>query len=194
MRTGFPRQSTEWDCVPKAFECALLALFGRRGVPVPAMRAVYRRSIDLDDGTSRRAIAAVCAGLARSPDLSVRRLRGEGASPQGVLSAVRGGGAAVLPVWLECDDGWYPHAVAAVGAEGRRVLVADPYSRSSCRAVTPRAIGSVMDRGLFLPVVLDRVQGQRISPGTSSCSRCGPLSGSCERGPGPPPRPRSAGT
>jgi len=157
MRTGFPRQSTEWDCVPKAFECALLALFGRRGVPVPAMRAVYRRSIDLDDGTSRRAIDAVCGRLARVPGLSARRLRGEGASPRGVLSAVRAGDAAILPVWLECDDGLWPHAVAAVGADGGRILVVDPYSRSSCRAVSPRSLGSVMDRRLFLPVALGRV-------------------------------------
>jgi len=157
MRTGFPRQSTEWDCVPKAFECALLALFGRRGVPVPAMRAVYRHSIDLDEGTSRLAIARVCGGLARIPGVSARRLRGEGASPSGVLSAVRSGAAAILPVWLECDDGLWPHAVAAVGAEGRRVLVADPYSRSSCEAVALRSLGSAMDRSLFLPVALRRV-------------------------------------
>ena len=138
---NFPHQSTEWDCLPKAFESALLAIFGQQRVPQSAMRAVYRHSIDCDDGTSKSAINKVSNALAKVPGILVRRLRGKAASPLGVRSALCGSCAIVLPTWVECDDGWlYPHAVAAVGVVGRCVRIADPYS--SCRTVTLRSLGS----------------------------------------------------
>ncbi len=156
-RLAFPRQSSEWDCLPKAFESALLAVFGWRRVPLRAVRAVYRHSIDLDDGTSRAAVGRVAAALACVPGVSARRLRGEGASPKGVLAELRRGAAVVIPTWVECDDGWYPHAVAVVAVEGRRARVADPYSS---RGTALHTIGSgpyAMDRELFAPVAVERV-------------------------------------
>lgn len=153
-RLSFPRQSTEWDCLPKAVESALLAIFGSRRVPLRALRAVYRHSIDRDDCTSKLAIDKMVSALAKVPEISVRRLRGERASASGVLAALQAGLAVVIPIWIECEGVWYRHAAGAVGHCGRRVRIADPYS--SCRTVTLRSLGAAMDKGIFLPVALGK--------------------------------------
>jgi len=149
------RQTTGWDCVPKAFEAALVSAFGWHKVPLEALKTVYRLCIDLEDGTSRGAIMATARRLASVPGVATRRLTGGRGSPGGIVSELRLGRSVVLPTWVEDEGELWPHGVAAVGTSSGSIRVADPW-RPAAISVPRRRLETYMDRSLFTPVAVWR--------------------------------------
>lgn len=153
MKENFLQQTSGYDCVPKAFENALIAVFGRGFVPVSAIQIIYKHSLD-KGGTSKKATQKIITKLSKIPEIYTRKLTGNKASPRSIFEALKMGHSVVIPIWHKFHDEWYRHAVTATAIKGKKICIFDP--ELSYRQETLQSLRSIMNKTSFPPIIIGK--------------------------------------